>query len=83
MWNIDRDRSSLGGGLGSLLGLGHGDGGTDDFLLLAAQLGGDGSTTALLFRDGRGSGFTFGVPGTKAIANLGDPGGKRGLRIVR
>ena len=82
MRDVDGDRGDLRGRLRGLLGLGHRDGGADDFLLLAAELGGDGSTAALLLRDGRGGGLTFGVPGAKAIADLRNPRRKRGLRIV-
>ena len=82
MRDIDGDRGDFRGRFRGLLGLGHRDGGADDFLLLTSELGGDGGAAALLFRGGRGGGLTLGVPGAKAVAHLGNPGRQRGLRVV-
>ena len=82
MRDVDGDRGDLRGRLRGLLGLGHRDSGADDFLLLAAEFGGDGGAAALLFRNRRSGGLTLGVPGTEAIADLRNPRRKRGLRIV-
>ena len=82
---VERDVHDRGDGrdLGRGLGLGGGgDLGADDFLLLAAQFGGgDGAAAALLVGLERG-GLALRVPGAHTVAQLGDPGGERGLGVV-
>ena len=80
--DVDHHRDGLRDRLGGLLRLRDGHHGAHDFLLLAAEFGGGDVAAALFFGGLEGGGLTFGVPGAEAVAHLGDPGRKRGLRVV-